>query len=88
MEKTIAKTLTNEIDEGKNSVTFKIFEGYIMELYKTFVVHIHVDTVGPKILVVWIVQYKKLNPNVPDLNTLLDFYEKVMKNLDAHHLLN
>ncbi|KAL4569436.1 hypothetical protein LXL04_025074 [Taraxacum kok-saghyz] len=42
----VAKTITQEFDEAKKLVTFKILEGDLVELYKSFVVHIHVDTDG------------------------------------------
>ena len=42
-EKT-AKEIVEAIDEETKSVTFKFVEGDLMELYKTFIVVVHVDT--------------------------------------------
>ncbi|XP_071703195.1 kirola-like [Rutidosis leptorrhynchoides] len=82
----VAKTLLHDIDEEKKSVTFKILEGDLLELYKNFIIHIHVDTNGLNNLVTWTVEYEKLNANVPDPNTLLDFYRKVTKDIETHHV--
>ncbi|KAL7609077.1 hypothetical protein Lser_V15G11677 [Lactuca serriola] len=82
----VAKTLIQEIDEGKKSVTFKVLEGDLLELYKTFVIHVHVDTHGLNNLVTWTVEYEKLSPDVPDPDTLMEFYKKVTKDIETHHL--
>lgn len=77
-----------EIDEGKKSITFKLLEGDLTELYKTFIIHVHVDTHGLSNLVTWTVEYEKLSPDVPDPDTLMEFYEKVTKDIETHHLKN
>lgn len=82
----VAKTLIQEIDEGKKSVTFKVLEGDLLELYKTFVIHVHVDTHGLNNLVTWTVEYEKLSPDVSDPDTLMEFYKKVTKDIETHHL--
>ncbi|KAL7609453.1 hypothetical protein Lser_V15G11680 [Lactuca serriola] len=83
------KTLIHEIDEAKKSITFKALDGSdILEFFKTFVVHVHVDTHGSDNLVTWTIEYEKLNPDVPDPDTLLEFFKKVTKDIEAHHLKN
>ncbi|CAI9262809.1 unnamed protein product [Lactuca saligna] len=84
----VIKTITQDIDEGKNSVTFKGLEGDLMEFYKTFVAHVQVDNHGPDSIVTWTVEYEKLDPNAPDLDTLMEFYKKVTKDIETHHLQN
>ncbi|KAJ9549043.1 hypothetical protein OSB04_021586 [Centaurea solstitialis] len=82
----IAKTLIEEISEEKKSVTLKVLEGDLLELYKTFVLHIHVDKHGSNNLVTWTVEYEKLNTNIPDPDSLMDFYKKVTKDIETRHL--
>ncbi|KAI7729838.1 hypothetical protein M8C21_013487 [Ambrosia artemisiifolia] len=82
----VAKTLIKDINEEKKSVTFEILEGDLLELYKTFVIHVHVDKHGINHLVTWTVEYEKLNSDVPDPDTLMDFYRKVTKDIETHHL--
>ncbi|KAL7609078.1 hypothetical protein Lser_V15G11676 [Lactuca serriola] len=84
----VSKTQIMEIDEGKKSITFKLLEGDLTELYKTFIIHVHVDTHGLSNLVTWTVEYEKLSPDVPDPDTLMEFYEKVTKDIETHHLKN
>ncbi|GKA87983.1 kirola-like protein [Tanacetum coccineum] len=84
----VAKTLIHDIDEEKKSVSFKILEGDLLELYKTFEIKVHVDTNGSDNLVTWTVEYEKLSPNVPDPDTLMDFYTKLTKDIETHHFKN
>lgn len=82
----VAKSLIKDINEDKKSVTFEILEGDLLELYKTIVVHVHVDQHGTNHLVTWTVEYEKLSPDVPDPDTLMEFYKKVTKDIETHHL--
>ncbi|KAL4575526.1 hypothetical protein LXL04_022373 [Taraxacum kok-saghyz] len=84
----VFKSLTQEINERKKSVTYKGLEGDLLELYKTFVVHIHVDTDGSNNLVTWTVEYEKMNPNDPDPDTLMELYKKMTKDIETCHLEN
>ncbi|KAM0012277.1 putative Bet v I/Major latex protein [Helianthus debilis subsp. tardiflorus] len=84
----VVKTLVKDINEAKKSVTFEVIEGDLLEQYKTFVLHIHVDKHGVNNLVTWTVEYEKLNPNVPDPDSLMEFYKKVAKDIETHHLKN
>ncbi|EYU33126.1 hypothetical protein MIMGU_mgv1a0195071mg, partial [Erythranthe guttata] len=49
----VAKEIIEAIDEEKKSVTYKVIEGDLMELYKTFKLTVHVDTSGDDNLVTW-----------------------------------
>lgn len=82
----MAKEIIEAIDEEKKSVTFKVVDGDLMELYKTFKLTVHVDTNGEDNLVTWTLEYEKLNRDVPDPHTLMDFCLKVTKDIEAHHL--
>nr|GFB41279.1 kirola-like [Tanacetum cinerariifolium] len=84
----VAKTLVHDIDEAKKSVTLRVLEGDLLELYKNFFLHIHVDTNGLEHLVTWTVEHEKLNPSNPDPYSLMDFYRKVTKDIETHHLKN
>uniref|UniRef100_A0A5B6Z9M4 Bet v I/Major latex protein domain-containing protein n=1 Tax=Davidia involucrata TaxID=16924 RepID=A0A5B6Z9M4_DAVIN len=84
-EKT-AKDIIEAIDEEKKSVTFKVIEGDLMELYKTFIITVHVDTKGGNNIVTWTFEYEKLNEDVSDPNTLMDFVIQITKDIETHHL--
>ncbi|EYU31819.1 hypothetical protein MIMGU_mgv1a021736mg, partial [Erythranthe guttata] len=82
----VAKEIIEAIDEVNKSVTFKVIEGDLMELYKTFKLIVHVDTSGEDNLVTWTLEYEKLNEDVPDPHTLMEFCLKVTKDIESHHL--
>ncbi|GER37345.1 polyketide cyclase/dehydrase and lipid transportsuperfamily protein [Striga asiatica] len=82
----VAKEIIEAIDEEKKSVTFKVIEGDLMELYKTMKIIVHVDTSGDDNLVTWTFEYEKKSEDVPDPHTLMEFALKVTKDIEAHHL--
>ncbi|KAL6573789.1 hypothetical protein OROHE_002248 [Orobanche hederae] len=82
----VAKEIVESIDEDKKSVTFKVIEGDLTELYKTFKATVHVDTTRDDNLVTWTFEYEKLNRNVPDPHSLMDFCLEVTKDIETHHL--
>ncbi|XP_047308266.1 kirola-like [Impatiens glandulifera] len=84
----VAKERIEAIDEEKKLVTFKVIEGDLMELYKTCIFTVHVDTHGENNLVTWTVEYEKLNEDVEDLTSMLDFCVALTKDIETHHLNN
>ncbi|KAL1828968.1 hypothetical protein ACET3Z_007380 [Daucus carota] len=81
----VAKEIIESIDEEKKSVKFKVVEGDLLELYKSFSLTCHVDTDGEKNLVTWTLEYEKLNESVEDPHTLMEFCLHVTKDIEAHH---
>ena len=67
-------------------MTFKVIEGDLTELFKTMIIIVHVDTKGENNLVTWTFKYEKLNEDVPDPETLMDFCITVTKDIETHHL--
>ncbi|MDK0835615.1 MLP family protein [Clostridium perfringens] len=84
-EKT-AKDIVEAIDEETKSVTFKIVEGDLMELYKTFIIIVQVDTKGEHNSVTWTFHYEKLKEDVEEPNTLMDFCIEITKDIETYHL--
>ncbi|XP_047309050.1 kirola-like [Impatiens glandulifera] len=74
------------IDEEKRLVAYKTIEGDLRELYKTFIITVHVDTHGENNLVTWTFEYEKLKEDVEDPNTLMDFFIAMSKDIETHHL--
>ncbi|CAK9154742.1 unnamed protein product [Ilex paraguariensis] len=85
-KKKVAKEIIEAIDEEKKLVTFKVTEGDLMELYKTFITTVHVDTKGESNMMTWTFKYEKLNENVEDPNTLMDMCINTTKDIETHHL--
>ncbi|KAK4430314.1 Kirola [Sesamum alatum] len=82
----VAKEIIEAIDEEKKSVTFNVIDGDLMELYKTFKLTVHVDTNGDDNLVTWTIEYEKLNEDVPDPDSVMEFCLSVTKDIEKHHL--
>ncbi|CAI9096008.1 OLC1v1032068C1 [Oldenlandia corymbosa var. corymbosa] len=82
----VAKEIIEAIDEEKKSVTYKVIEGDLMELYKSFAITVHVDTVGENNLVTWTFEYEKLHEGIPDPNSLLELGIQLTKEIETHHL--
>jgi len=74
------------IDEENKIIVFKMLEGDLMELYKNFVITLHVETKGGNDLVTWTFDYEKLNPNVEEPTETMDFLVGLVKDIEAHHL--
>lgn len=66
------------------SVTFKVIEGDLLENYKSLKLVIEVSQKDEGSLVHWIIQYEKLNEDVVDPHTLLQFVVDVTKDIDSH----
>ncbi|KAL7132308.1 hypothetical protein ABFS83_12G064600 [Erythranthe nasuta] len=84
----VAKEIIEAIDEENKSVTYKVIEGDLMELYKTFKLTAHVDTTGEDNVVTWTFEYEKMSDDIPDPHTLMDFCLAMTKNIDSHHQSN
>ena len=82
----VAKEVIEAIDEEKKSVCFKVIGGDILEAYKTFLITVHVDTKGEENLVTWTFHYQKVNQNIEDPHSLMDFCLNVTKDIENHHL--
>ncbi|CAL5338925.1 unnamed protein product [Camellia sinensis] len=85
-KKKVGKEVVEAIDEENKSVTFKVIEGDLTELYKAFKVTVHVDTKGENNLVTWTFEYEKKSENVEDPNTWMDLIINVTKDIETHHL--
>lgn len=82
----VAKEIIEEIDEEKKSVKYKVIEGDLMELYKDFIITVHVDTSGEDNLVTWTFHYEKLHKGIPEPTTLMEVALNVTKDIETHHL--
>ncbi|CAI9282397.1 unnamed protein product [Lactuca saligna] len=82
----VAKEVIEAIDEEKKLVCYKVIGGDILEAYKTFLLTVQVETKEEENLVTWTFHYEKLNDNIDDPNSLMDFCLAVTKDIEKHHL--
>ncbi|KAK4730455.1 hypothetical protein R3W88_023443 [Solanum pinnatisectum] len=74
------------IDEEKKVITFKEFEGDLVNKYDNWKATLHIETKGKIDLVCWTMEYERPNENVPELINLLDFIAGMSKAIDDHHV--
>lgn len=81
-----AKQLIQSVDEEKKLIQLKTLEGDLLELYKTFVVTIHVETNDDIDLVTWTLEYEMRNEDVEHPISLLSYFIDITKDIETHHL--
>lgn len=84
-EQRVAKEIIEAIDEEKKSITFKVIEGDLMEIYKRFKVILHVETSGNTDLVTWTIEYEKMNEDIEEPFTSLQLLVNTAKDIDSHY---
>ncbi len=82
----VAKEIITDINEEKKLISFKLIEGDLMELYKSMLSTVHVETNGDDNLVTWTVEYEKLHDGVHDPDTLMEMLINLTKDIEASHL--
>jgi len=82
----ISKQVIETIDEEKKVITFKEFEGDLVNKYDNWKATLHIETKGEIDLVSWTMEYERPNENVPELINLLDFIIGMTKAVDDHHV--
>ncbi|KAL3510571.1 hypothetical protein ACH5RR_029972 [Cinchona calisaya] len=83
--KQVIKSIIDAVDSSKKSITYKLIEGDLLQLYRTVSITIRVDTHDGNNSVTWIMDYVKQSPNVPDPNSLMDMFYTLTKGIDSHH---
>ncbi|KAG9146166.1 hypothetical protein Leryth_007875 [Lithospermum erythrorhizon] len=71
-KKNTARELIEAIDEENQIVKLRVIDGELKQQYKDMLVTIQVEDHGDKHLVTWIMEYEKLNENIPDPVTLVE----------------
>ncbi|KAL5553457.1 hypothetical protein UlMin_040858 [Ulmus minor] len=84
----VAKEVIEAIDDEKNSMTFKLIEGDLLEKYKSFKVSYEATPKndGEGCVVHWTLEYEKLHDEIVDLHTLVQFVVDLSKDIEAHLL--
>ena len=81
----LSKEVLITIDDKNHSVTLKMIEGLLMESYKSFKFIVQATPMDEGSLDVhWTLIHEKLNVDVPDPNTMLQFAIDQTKDVDAH----
>ncbi|KAJ0037931.1 hypothetical protein Pint_22309 [Pistacia integerrima] len=79
-----AKEIIEAIDNEKNSTTFKVIEGHLLEKYKNFHIVVQATPKGEGSLVHWTFTYEKLHENIPQPQGIVQLALGMTKDIDAH----
>ncbi|KAL1541314.1 kirola-like [Salvia divinorum] len=80
------KEVIQLIDEEKRLIQFKVIEGDLMELYKDFVITIHIEKNSGIDLVTTTFEYEMLNENVEHPISNLSLVIDIIKAIETRHL--
>ncbi|GAA0183591.1 hypothetical protein Leryth_025049 [Lithospermum erythrorhizon] len=81
----IAKQIM-ERDDEKKMVTLTLIEGDMLQDFKSVIVKIQVKKQGENKLVTWTIEYEKLNEDIEDPLTLIQYFADLTKDIEAHHV--
>ena len=85
----MAKEIIEAVDEEKNSITYRVVEGDLMEHFKSFLSTVQCSPKpegGEGSVVHWTMEYEKLHDEIIDPHTLLELAIDVSKDLEVHLL--
>jgi hypothetical protein len=80
----MSKEVLEAVDNKNQSVTYNVIGGVLKELYKSFKFIVQATPKGEGALVRWTLVYEKLNVDVPDPTTMLQFGIDVTKEIDDY----
>ncbi|XP_038719275.1 MLP-like protein 31 [Tripterygium wilfordii] len=81
----VAKDRLEVIDDVNYLSSYRVIDGDPLKEYKDLLVTVQATPKGDGSLVKWTFEYEKLNPDVPDPQSLLDYVVTVSKGIDDHH---
>ncbi|KAG6582122.1 MLP-like protein 43, partial [Cucurbita argyrosperma subsp. sororia] len=80
----VAKTITEDVDEENNSLTWKVLEGDLGKSYKSFKMKIQCIPKDKGSVIRYTLEYEKLHEQIPDPHTFLQLCAGIAKDIDAH----
>ncbi|XP_023526172.1 MLP-like protein 43 isoform X2 [Cucurbita pepo subsp. pepo] len=83
-----AKKVIEDVDEEKNSFTWKLVEGDLLELYKNLKIKVQCIPKDEGSVIHYALEYEKLHEGIPDSHSLLQLCAEVTKDIEAHLMGN
>ncbi|PRQ36531.1 putative START-like domain-containing protein [Rosa chinensis] len=84
----VGKELLEAVDIERNSVTYRVIDGYLLQYYKSFKRSCEATPKGKGeeegTRVHWTLEYEKLHDKVPEPHPKLQFILDLVKDFDAH----
>ena len=75
----MAKEVVEGIDKENCKLSFKVLEGDLLELYKSFKFNLQVSPKGNGSVVQWTLEFEKQENNIPAPHTLLQLQVELSK---------
>ena len=85
---TKVKERVEQMDQEKRSVSYKLIEGELLSLFKTFSCSFQVVPSGDACTVKWSVEYEKANDEVLEPNLIAEMAMKTFGDFDEYLLKN
>jgi hypothetical protein len=84
----VSKQIVEAIDDEKNSLTFRVIEGDLLEHFNSFVITMQANPKdgGEGGIIHWTFVYEKKHGEIIDPHTLLEFAVDLSKDIEAHLL--
>ncbi|XP_022956032.1 MLP-like protein 43 [Cucurbita moschata] len=79
-----AKKVIEDVDEEKNSFTWKLVEGDLLELYNNLKIKVQCIPKDEGSVIHYTLEYEKLHEGIPDSHSLLQLCAEVTKDIEAH----
>ncbi|XP_038904971.1 MLP-like protein 43 [Benincasa hispida] len=80
----VAKDVIEAVDEENNSITWKMIEGDLLELYKSFRITIQCTPKDKGSVIHYTLEYEKPHEDIQDSHGLLELCASMSKDIDAH----
>ncbi|XP_038702183.1 MLP-like protein 28 [Tripterygium wilfordii] len=79
-----SKVKIEKIDDENRTICGKVIEGDLLKRYKSLKYIVQVTPDGKGSVMLWTIEYEKMNKDVPEPNQLLDYGAAITKALDLH----
>nr|XP_007148876.1 hypothetical protein PHAVU_005G021700g [Phaseolus vulgaris]ESW20870.1 hypothetical protein PHAVU_005G021700g [Phaseolus vulgaris] len=83
-KKYVAKEVVEGINKENCKLSFKVLEGDLLGLYKSFKTDFQVTPKGNGSVVQWTLVFEKQENHIPDPHTLLQLVVEMSKNIDSY----
>ncbi|KAG6582125.1 MLP-like protein 43, partial [Cucurbita argyrosperma subsp. sororia] len=82
------KKIIEDVDEEKNSFTWKLVEGDLLELYKNLKIIVQCIPKDEGSVIHYALEYEKLHEGIPDPHSLFQLCADITKDIEAHLIGN
>nr|KAJ0216105.1 hypothetical protein LSAT_V11C300116960 [Lactuca sativa] len=82
----IVKEMVGEVADELHKIVFKVIEGGVLEVYNPLILKDSIEDMVHKKLVIWTMEFKKVNANIRNPTPNLDLLCVVVGDMDNYFL--